>query len=239
MKHTVLLAAVVTLAFTGPSAAQDGLRSASLPERPVATQPPGPGDLYRATPNTYRPHATPVPPLNGRGSGGPHPEHPIAGGGRGAGGGSGYWLNPGWAYLPYYSEPGLASANGPAEARVEGGRLQLRVAPGDALVFIDGGFEGSGDSLREPGALLRSGSHRVRLEAPGFATHTFDIRIDDGETVTQRVTLGRERAKAVEAQASAVAQEPKTLYIIPRCYAGDKPPSADTHCDLTQLRTIR
>jgi len=241
MKHTVLLAAGITLTLAGVAFAQDGLRSASLPERPVATQPPGPGDLFRATPNTYRPHDTPVPPLNGRGPGAPHPEHPIAGGGRiSGGGGSGYWLNPGWGYWPSYSEPG-APVNGASEARVEGGRLQLRVAPGDAQVFIDGGFEGTADSLREPGALLRAGSHRVRLEAAGFATHTFDIRIEDAETVVQRVTLGRERAAAAESQAlvAPAAREPKTLYVIPRCYAGDKPPSADTHCDLTQLRTIR
>ena len=213
------------------------LVDASLPERAIATPPPGPGDLFRATPKTYRLHDRPVlprPPINGRGSRPVRPEHPISGRA-----GSSYW--PYTGYWPYYPDPvETATPPGPGEA-VGGGRLQLRVAPADALVYIDGEYEGTADDLREPGVLLRAGSHRVRLEADGYVSHTFDVRVDNGETVTHRSTLDRGTTVASrQSQSIAAATQPKTMYVIPRCYAGDKPPDpATTHCDLTQLRTIR
>ena len=240
MTRRVLLAIGVALVFGAAVHAQDGLRSASLPERPIASPPPGPADLFRATPGTYLPHERPDhpdrprPPVDGRGSG---PGHP------GRGGGS--WPSTGWGYWPYYPEPEPAptSTRGEREPGLAGGRLQLRVAPGDALVYIDGGFEGAADDLREPGALLRPGSHRVRVEARGFATHTFDVRVDDGETVTHRAALERaprsRESAAPPLTRSSAAPPAQTLYVIPRCYAGNKPPDPTTRCDLTQLRTIR
>ena len=237
MKGLVVLVAGLVLVLGPAVYAQDGLRSASLPERPIATPPPGPGDLFRATPNTYRPHDRPVlprPPINGRGSGPVRPEHPIHGRG-----GSSYW--PYTGYWPYFPDPVETTTSPSPRAAADGGRLQLRVAPADALVYIDGEYEGSADDLREPGALLRAGSHRVRLEANGYASHTFDVRIADGETVTHRSTLDRDvTATSRQPAPVAAATQSKPMYVIPLCYAGDKPPDpATTHCDLTQLRTIR
>ena len=240
MTRRVLLAVGVALVLSSAAHAQDGLRSASLPERPIASAPPGPTDLFRATVDTYRPHErpdhpVPRPPINGRGSG---PGHPGRGGGwPPATGWGGYW--------PYYPEVEPTPAHVEPELKPSGGRLQLRVAPGDALVYIDGEFEGAADDLREPGALLRAGSHRVRVEASGFATHTFDVRLDDGETVTRRVALDRTPAAPAPRPAGALPgaradnSTPQTMYVIPRCYAGNKPPDPATRCDLTQLRTIR
>src|SRR4051794_34286499 len=98
-----LIAVGVGLALSPGVHAQDGLRSASLPERPVATLPPGPADLFSATPNTYRPRNRPVPPPHdGRGSRPVRPEHPISGFDRQR------WPSTGWGYWPYYpddSEP--------------------------------------------------------------------------------------------------------------------------------------
>jgi len=235
MRPTGLLAIVFIAAFASVPHAQDGLRSASLPERPIASSAPGPGDLFRATPNTYRPgNRAGRPPHDGRGSG------PGRGG---RGGRGGLWPSAGWGYWPYYPDP---EPERPIERETPpaGGRLQLRVAPRDALVYIDGEFEGVADDLREPGALLRAGSHRIRVEARGFASHTFDVRIEDGQTVTHRATLDRE---APEPQPSGPSRGPRpaptgapqTMYVIPRCYAGNKPPDPATRCDLTQLRTIR
>ena len=235
MKRLVLLAAGVVLMFGPAGYAQDGLRSASLPERPIASPPPGPQDLFRATPNTYRPHdrpGVPRPPIGGRGSGPVRPEHPIRGGW-----GSSYW--PYTGYWPYYPDPIETLTPGHPEADA-GGRLQLRVAPADAFVYIDGEYEGRADELREPGALLRAGSHRVRLEASGYASRTFDVRIGDGETVTHRATLDRDTAGRSQSGPTPATTQAKTMYVIPFCYAGDKPPDpSTTRCDLTQLRTIR
>ena len=83
----------------------------------------------------------------------------------------------------------------------------------------------------------------MRIDASGFTSHTFDVRVDAAETVTHRVAL--ERAvlpSSPPATATTPARDagaPHVLYVIPRCYAGDRPPEPTTHCDRTQLRTIR
>ena len=152
MVSKVGVAVALILSVSPVLFAQDGLRSASLPERPVATPPPGPTDLFRAGPNTYRPHPDR-----------PNPVQPVFGG---------------W---PYVVVPQAEPAH-----------------------------------EREP----RTDTRTVRIEI---------------------VTPRPEPAPAPVAPppvASAPAVK-KTLYVIPRCYAGDRPPDADTRCDLTKLRTIR
>jgi hypothetical protein len=86
----------------------------------------------------------------------------------------------------------------------------------------------------------------------------FDVRIDNGETVTHRAVLERDAPSAARApdvtpgaareaagpppgsrRPGEVRSEPRVMYVIPQCYAGDRPPAPDTRCDLTQLRTIR
>jgi hypothetical protein len=156
MTKRLLLAVGVVLATAPASLAQDGLRSASLPERPVATQPPGPTDLFRAKPDTYQPH--PDRPLT--------VPTPVIGG----------------VYWPYV----------------------------DTFQPVT----------------------RERLTAPR------DERVVRIEIVTPPPT----RTEPAPAVAPPVPRPPvvkKTLYVIPRCYAGDTPPGPDTHCDLTKLRTIR
>ena len=116
------------------------------------------------------------------------------------------------------------------------GSLQLQIEPLDASVYVDGYFKGSVADLRQPGVPLPAGSHRVEVRAAGFQSRTFDIRITDGETVTYRQMLDREVPPPSPPVARAV---PKTLYVIPNCYAGDRPPAAGINCDRTKLRTIR
>ena len=54
--RTPLLAALAVALLSTAAAAQDGLRSASLPERtPMNPVPPPPVDLFRAAPDTYTP----------------------------------------------------------------------------------------------------------------------------------------------------------------------------------------
>jgi hypothetical protein len=202
--------------------AQDGLRSASLPERPIATPPPGRDDLFRAGPRTYRPRE-PQPPRPG-----PRPPlHPRPQPGR----------SSGWWYWPDAVVPDAGPAT--VESAPDVGSLQLRLEPADALVHIDGLFAGSAADLRAQGARLRPGVHRVRVDAVGFQTLTFDIRIMPGTTVTSSRILDHALTSPSQEALTRPPLASHTLYVIPRCYAGDRRPDASSGCDLTQLHTIR
>ena len=206
-----LLAVGLALVLSPALHAQDGLRSASLPERPVATPPPGPGDLFRAGPDTYRPRPDRKPPRS----------EPFNGG----------------LFWPYDNVPQSAFVRHRPEPLPEVGFLQLFVSPATASIYIDDLYEGLASDLRAPGSRLRAGVHRVRIEAAGYQPHAFDARIAEGQTVTYRRVLDPARApQRASPPAPAVA---RTMYVIPRCYAGDKPPDPSSGCDLTKLRTIR
>jgi hypothetical protein len=73
------------------------------------------------------------------------------------------------------------------------------------------------------------------------------------ETVTVNIEIRPERAATYAKEPEAAPAPPpgpivtirpaapKTFYVIPRCYAGDRPPSADqlpAGCDLRKLRVI-
>ena len=85
------------------------------------------------------------------------------------------------------SLPPPAAMPAPPGARV--GTLALRVQPADAAVVIDG------EPLRGPqpqdriAIQLVEGSHRVRIEKPGFQTFAVDVDVRAGETTSFNVTL--------------------------------------------------
>lgn len=162
--RAAVLAAVMILALVVHASsvqAQDGLRSASLPERPIATPPPGPDDLFRATPQTYGPNPTPQPP-------------------------------------PYFFPGGI----------------------------VYGGWPWSYDDARR--------WRRQHPEAERFRRDG-DTRRDELE---RPATLPPPPAPPAPPTRAAL---PKTFYVIPGCYAGDKPPSRTTlarGCDRSKLRVI-
>jgi hypothetical protein len=228
----VLLAVGLALALNPALHAQDGLRSASLPERPIATQPPGPHDLYRAGPRTYRPRPERgTAPLKPGTTKPPRVRPPLLDR-------SDRGFLTGYSYWPYTETPEPEMARNQSDPVVDVGFLQLRISPADALVYVDGILEGTAADLRWPGSTLRTGIHRVRVEAAGYQALTVDVRITTGQTVTFSQVLDR----ATTVPSRAVSPDPvgaKPMYVIPRCYAGDKPPDASSGCDLTKLRTIR
>jgi len=126
-------------------------------------------------------------------------------------------------------------------APVDVGYLRLNVQPYTAQVFIDGFYVSSVDAFSGggPARALPAGPHRVEIRADGYETATFDVRIDPNETITYRRELGKaEEPKQARNVAPAV---PKTFYVIPKCYAGDKKPTADQlpkGCRASDLRTI-
>ena len=206
------------------------------PEMPVAAPQPMPppsgalpgrhgpapvhgGDLFRAGPHTYRPR--------------PFTPHRFV---------WPYAYGPLWSF-PYYPASSVDAAPSSAPDEIAGGYLRLEVEPRSAQVFVDGDFVGTvQDSGRR--LFLDPGSHRVEVSADGFQTVTFDVRIRPFETITYRRDLDRAAGLAIGPVAPVTVTAraaAKTLYVIPRCYAGDKRPIAAAlraGCRIADLRVL-
>jgi hypothetical protein len=216
-KHMYGAALVIALA-SAPTWAQDGLRSASLPERTLLPpNPSGPVDLYRAGPRTYAPPPQRPPFRDHR-----RPRH--------------------FGFFPFDTFAGPWAPYGfPAESTVaEVGYLLPQVTPGMAEVVIDGVYVGTVDDLRRTGLgqELEPGPHQLELRAPGYEPVTAGVRIAADETLFYRRDM-QATARPVPPPASAGVA--KTFYVIPGCYAGDKPPQADrlpANCNAANARTI-
>jgi hypothetical protein len=75
----------------------------------------------------------------------------------------------------------------PVEERA--GRLNLRVQPEDASVYVDGAFRGNG---HEAAALrLAPGRHRIEVVRPGFRTSEQEFDVAPGEPTQLSITLER------------------------------------------------
>lgn len=77
------------------------------------------------------------------------------------------------------------------DARGEPGLLRLDVRPGDAAVYLDGRFLGTGEELsrRESGVLIDPGTHKLSVVRPGHAAETRDFELDAGDEVSLDVVL--------------------------------------------------
>jgi PEGA domain-containing protein len=65
----------------------------------------------------------------------------------------------------------------------------LRVQPGDATVYIDGEPWRGPQTQDRLVIQLAEGSHRVRVEKPGFQTFSVDVDVRAGETASFNVSL--------------------------------------------------
>ena len=219
-KH-VYGAALVLALVSAPAWAQDGLRSASLPERSLLPPNPyGPVDLYRAGPRTYAPPPQPSPFRNHR--------RPRQSRDRG--------FFPFDTFAGPWAPYGFPVDTPPAEV----GYLLPQVTPGTAEVVVDGVYFGTVDDLRRTGfgQELEPGPHRLELNAPGYEPVTTGIRIAADETLFYRRDLQATPRAVPPPPAPGVA---KTFYVIPGCYAGDKPPQAErlpANCNAANVRTI-
>jgi hypothetical protein len=222
MAVRALASIVAVVLLSTPLGAQDGLRSASLPEHPVTAPPPTRGpDLYRVGPGAFthvdrrRPR---IPP------------------GVYGGGGYGGW-GP-WGPYPYVEDYSAAAL------MPQPGYLQVLASPVSAQVYVDGLYIGIVDDLRRtiPGRSLDAGAHHVELRAEGYLPSTRDVRIDSGETTLVRATLSPVAPPpAAPNPVAAAAAAPRTFYVIPGCYAGDRRPQADrlpSGCRIAALRVV-
>ena len=198
---------------------QSSLPSAALPARTPTIPIPAPrSDLFFAGPDTYAPRFERL--LK------PDPRFfPCCGG-----------------FGPFFgpSEPWWASRAGfrraPQPPRL--GYLRLLGQPGTAEVYVNGFYMGSVDDLRRL-LSLEPDTYGVELRATGYETVTFDVNIVAGETITYRRALPA--LSPTEKPVPPAPGVPKTFYVIPNCYAGDKPPAAITlsqTCKTAKIRTI-
>lgn len=196
--------------------------------RPDGTPPPtAPGaDLFRAGPDTFAP-------------GFDRPARPFR---------HLYHFGMGYGYMSgfYFPTLPMPAAEYPPAQRPDVeplGYLRLEVRPGTAQVYVDGFYVGTVDDFNRsgPGRFLEAGPHRVEIRADGFDTITFDVRIVPNETITYRSDLAKSDDTPQAALPAPVRAAPKTLYVIPRCYAGDTPPRAEQlppGCDPGKVRTV-
>jgi hypothetical protein len=200
-----------------PMGSQPGVRSGTLPDRNPTTSPIPPHrvDQFIAHPRTYTPRLPGEPPRRGRFQN---------------------FLFGGYSYGYPYGDVYAAREMAPEPAA--NGYLYLDLRPGNAQVYVDGLYFGTVDDFRRliPGRALEAGAHRLELRASGYETASFDVLVQPGETTTYRADLQQSAARQ-----AAAAGPPKTFYVIPGCYAGDKRPSAQSlrkGCDIAKVRVI-
>ena len=245
-----VLACALLLWTVAAAAQQPPPRIAPLPPAPAAlTVPnpfsgmqPGPRDLYQSPDRSDRfqhlsPH--PVPPGTVI-PGAYYPGHYYPGS---------YYLHyPGTYYMPYsgsYSMPYGAPEHHVAARRLHAptGRLALETFPVFTQVYVDGFYVGLNQEfgLRGRALELSAGAHRVELRAPGYASLDFSVMIAANETLRYRGDLQSLNA-ALPTRVAALPRAPqKSFFVIPNCYAGDKPPSGElpTGCSVKNLKTRR
>ncbi len=79
------------------------------------------------------------------------------------------------------------------DARAEPGRLRVAVSPGDASVYLDGRFLGTGSDLAalRAGLLVDAGEHMLEVVRPGYRAENRTLSIQAGEQSEIDVALER------------------------------------------------
>jgi len=143
--------------------------------------------------------------------------------------------------VTYDSGQPVVESVAPAPAEIPEGFLRLLVTPRYADVIVDGVLAGTVDDFGGSGErMLPAGTHRIELAAPGFARLTFDVRVPANDTVTFTRELDPLDA-VLTAPVARVEIPHKALYIVPRCYIGDRPPlpsDLPAGCTLDDVRVI-
>jgi hypothetical protein len=80
---------------------------------------------------------------------------------------------------------------GEASAPEASGRLQLEVSPGDASIYLDGRFLGTGEDLARlhAGLIVDAGEHVLEVVRPGYSPERVELAIEPGEDAELDVEL--------------------------------------------------
>ena len=87
---------------------------------------------------------------------------------------------------------------------------------------------------------LDAGAHHIELRAPGYETLTFSVMIEPNGLVRYRGEhAARSRRNRLPPPRRRSRLAAKSFYVIPNCYAGDKPPTGTLPkgCDIKNLQT--
>jgi hypothetical protein len=207
---------------------------------PFAGLTPGPRDLYRSPDGSDRFHhlaqyPAPQPSVPGFFVPGVHFPGPYL---------------PGYSY--YYPSHDISLADTykmvMADTYVrryrEGARggLVLENMPAGAQVFVDGNYVGMAGEFTASGSPidLTPGAHQIEVRAAGFDALTFSVMVGANSIVRYRGDMQPQSGKPAASQPSPSAPAAaKSFYVIPNCYAGDKPPTGTLPkgCDRKNLQT--
>ena len=123
------------------------------------------------------------------------------------------------------------------------GGLVLTTVPDMAQVYVDGYYVGLAEEfgLRGRSINLDAGAHHVELRAPGYETLTFRVVIEPNDLVRYRGEMQSSATKpaAVVTTPPQPTAVTRSVYVIPNCYAGNKPPTGTLPkgCSLKNLQT--
>ena len=148
-------------------------------------------------------------------------------------------------FVPYGYGPFLPQPSAPPTPVAPAqGWLRFETVPGTAQVYIDGAYVGVVDDFGVSGRTvdLAPGRHHVELRATDYATQSFDVTITANQITRYRGDLqhvGQAPPPAASATAPATAKPAAKTYIIPNCYAGDRPPlrPLPSGCSVKQMVT--
>jgi hypothetical protein len=189
------------------------------PIPPISISPAPPRDLFQ------QPAQQPAPPRI------PSIEmHPR----RGFGFGPFPYVPFGYGYMPSVSTTAM-----PVPQPVPSGALRFETTPGSGQVYVDGYYVGLVDDFGLEGRALEleAGPHHIEVRESGYATVGFDVSITANQTTRYRGDL--QRVAAPQPAPPVIPSTPKATYVIPNCYAGDRPPARPLPqgCDIKQLQT--
>lgn len=218
--------------LAGAASAQTGLRSPALPDRnpanPAASSP-------MRLPSASLPDRTPDQPI-------PPPRQDVFLAGPDT------WVPRPYPIPPYYPyaygyAPYMTAPDARKIPKQENGYLFLQLQPVTAQVYVDGQYVGTVNDLRRliPGHPLEAGRRRIELRAPGYVPAAFDARVRPNETIEYRADLEPVSPQAPPRASTVPRPAPKTFYVVPGCYAGDRPPSRrqlPRGCDASKVRAV-
>ena len=232
LASAVLLAGVTSAAAQNEAPIPPPPAPAALAvPNPLAAMTPGPRDLYRSPDGSDRfQHLA------------PYPAAPPAY----------FFPGPILAWPPFYSpygpyesavefRPALDAFNRRSRAAAIGrGVLMLESIPDKAQIYIDDFYVGLAEDFGSPerAVPLAAGPHRIEVRAPGHEILAFNVMVQPNEAVRYRGKMQPATAAAAPRAAYPSADQ-RPVYVIPNCYAGDKPPTGTLPrgCDPKKLQT--
>lgn len=117
----------------------------------------------------------------------------------------------------------------------------IEAVPSVAQVFVDGFYMGLAEEfgLRGRALDLTFGTHRIELKAAGYETLSFNVVIEANRILRYRGDMQLLSTKPVVVIVQSPPAAPRSFYVIPNCYAGDKPPTGTLPkgCDVKNLQT--